>query len=351
MTLQDILLKIARASIEEQFGKPFPYSKEILLHQFPDLAQNGASFVTINIDGDSLRGCIGSLLPRATLFDDVVYNAKAAAFSDSRFYPLSEGEYPYCSIEISILGLPRELPYSDTEDLRNKIRPGIDGVILQQDKHLATFLPQVWEEYPDFDYFFSQLGIKAGIRTPALNEHPKIFTYEADRFEDTALEDEYIPLAKEDLPSVENGTSPEEESATPVGDEDASAPTLFSTPQDAEIGFYNALERGDLDAMLAVWADDEAIVCIHPGGGRLQGLEEVAQSWREMLTGQPGIQFELEDVHFVKDDRLSIHTLRERIIINGELAGIAIATNVYQLDEGGWRLLMHHASPDPAAWQ
>jgi len=351
MTLQDILLKIARASIEEQFGKPFPYSKEILLHQFPELAQKGASFITINIDGDSIRGCIGSLLPRATLFDDVVYNAKAAAFSDSRFYPLSEGEYPYCSIEISILSLPRELPYSDTEDLRNKIRPGIDGVILQQDRHVATFLPRVWEEFPDFDYFFSQLGVKAGIRTSALDENPKIFTYETECFEDTPLEDEYIPLAKEDLPSKEEDTDPEEEHTAPARDEGAAESTLFSTPQDAEVAFYNALEHGDLDAMLAVWADDEAIVCIHPGGGRLQGRDAVAQSWREMLSGQPGIQFELEDVHFVKDDQLSIHTLRERIIINDELAGIAIATNVYQLADDGWRLLMHHASPDPAVWQ
>ncbi|WP_345977679.1 AmmeMemoRadiSam system protein A [Sulfurimonas sp. HSL3-7] len=344
MTLQDILLKLARASIEEQFGKPFPYSKEILLHQFPELAQKGASFVTINIDGDSLRGCIGSLLPRTTLFDDVIHNAKAAAFSDTRFYPLSEGEYPYCSIEISILGLPRELSYSDTEDLRNKIRPGIDGVILQQEKHVATFLPQVWEEFPDFDYFFSQLGVKAGVRTSALDGHPKIYTYEAERFEDTPLEDAYTPLAKEDTPH-------EEENTTPAGDEGASAAARFSTPQDAEIGFYNALERGDLDAMLAVWADDEAVVCIHPVGERLQGRDAVAQSWREMFAGEPAMQFELEDVHFVKDDQLSIHTLRERIIINGEPAVIAIATNVYQLTDGGWRLLMHHASPDPAAWQ
>ncbi|WP_345987018.1 AmmeMemoRadiSam system protein A [Sulfurimonas sp. HSL1-2] len=319
MTLQDLLLKLARASIEEKFGKPFPYSKEILLEQFPQLSEARATFVTINIDGDSLRGCIGSLLPHKTLFDDVVYNAQAAAFSDRRFFPLSESEYPYCSIEISILTLPEEVEYGDTEELKAKLRPGIDGVILQQGRHSATFLPQVWEEFPSFDQFFGQLGVKAGIRGFALDEHPAIFTYQVERFADVAPEEEY----------------------------EVATDTPFPTPQAAEAGFYGALERGDLEAMLSVWADDEGVVCIHPGGERLQGREAVAGSWRAMLAGQQGVHFELEDVQTTREGLISIHSLRECVYVDGQLAGMALATNVYRQTQEGWRLFMHHTSPDP----
>jgi AmmeMemoRadiSam system protein A len=276
--------------------------------------------VTINIDRDSLRGCIGSLLPHKTLMDDVIYNAKAAAFSDRRFFPLAESEYPYCSIEISILTLPEELAYTDAADLKAKIRPGVDGVVLQTENHSATFLPQVWEAYPGFDQFFGQLGIKAGIRRFALDTHPNIFIYQAERFEDSPLEEAY----------------------------DACGTDAFATPQAAEKGFYGALERGDLEAMLSVWADDEGVVCIHPGGERLQGRTAVDRSWRDMLAGQPIMRFDLEDVNYTGDAKLSIHTLRERISVNGQLAGVALATNVYRLGEDGWRLLMHHTSPDPA---
>jgi len=333
MTLQDILLKLARAAIEEKFGKPFRFSKEILLEQFPELSDQRATFVTVNIDGDSLRGCIGSLLPHATLYDDVIYNAKAAAFSDRRFFPLSASEYPYCSIEISLLNLPEEVTYATTEDLKGKIRPGIDGVILQLGEHSATFLPQVWEEFPGFDQFFGQLGIKAGIRGFALDRHPRIYTYQVERFADKALEDEDAPYEDDDAAAGE-------------------APgAAFATPQEAEAGFYRALEHGDLDAMLALWADDEGIACVHPGGERLQGKEAVERSWREMLTAQPIMRFELEDVYYTGDGELSIHTLRERVTVNGQPAGTALATNVYRLEADGWRLLMHHTSPDPSAWR
>ena len=325
MTLQDILLKLARAAIEESFGKPFSFSKEILMEQFPELAEDRATFVTIYIDGDSVRGCIGSLLPHATLFDDVIYNAKAAAFSDNRFFPLSEGEYPYCSIEVSLLSLPEALPYSDADDLRSKIRPGVDGVILQLGERSGTFLPQVWDEFPSFDHFFGQLGLKAGIRGFALDRHPRIFTYQAERFADTPLEEEY----------------------------EVSADTPFATPQAAEAGYYGAFERGDAEAMLSVWAEDDAVVCVHPGGECLQGREAVAESWRGMLAAQQGqgLRVELEEVHAAQEGQLGIRTVRERIFAGGRLAGVALATNVYRLEEGGWRMLMHHASPDPSAWR
>ncbi len=188
MTLQQLLIKLARASIEEAFGHPFPYKKEELTARFPELAEKRATFVTLKVGGKELRGCIGSILPTQSLYDDVIANAKSAAFHDPRFPALTEEEYRRCSVEVSLLTVPRELPYADTEDLRRKIRPGTDGVILQLGGRSATFLPQVWEELPDFDMFFAHLGMKAGIGANVLEYHPQIFTYQAEHFEEGPLE-------------------------------------------------------------------------------------------------------------------------------------------------------------------
>jgi uncharacterized protein len=188
MTLQETLLKLARASIEEAFGKPLPFEKDALASQFPELAEERATFVTLKVDGKALRGCIGSIVPHTALFDDVVANAKSAAFHDPRFAPLTENEYRRCSVEVSLLTVPQALPYTDSGDLHSKIRPGIDGVILQLGGRSATFLPQVWEELPDFDPFFAHLGLKAGIGANVLDYHPEIFTYQAEHFEDAPLE-------------------------------------------------------------------------------------------------------------------------------------------------------------------
>jgi uncharacterized protein len=188
MTLQALLIKLARASIEEAFGTPFPFEKEKLLADYPELAEKRATFVTLKMDGRALRGCIGSIVPHAMLYDDVASNAKSAAFRDPRFAPLDENEYRRCSVEVSLLTVPEKLSYTDAADLRAKIRPGVDGVILQQDGQSATFLPQVWEELPDFDQFFAHLGVKAGLGSYVLNHHPEIFTYQAEHFEDAPLQ-------------------------------------------------------------------------------------------------------------------------------------------------------------------
>ncbi|HXZ95937.1 MAG TPA: nuclear transport factor 2 family protein, partial [Burkholderiales bacterium] len=57
--------------------------------------------------------------------------------------------------------------------------------------------------------------------------------------------------------------------------------SIFPTPQDAEAAFYEAFESADLDAMMAVWAEDEEVVCVHPSGPRLTGIAQVRESWRQ----------------------------------------------------------------------
>ena len=111
-------------------------------------------------------------------------NARAAAFRDTRFPPLQPEELDEVGIEISLLTVPQPLPYADVEDLRRKIRPGVDGVIIRLDGRQATFLPSVWEQLPDFDRFFTHLCMKAGLPGDCLRMHPEIFVYQAEKIEE-----------------------------------------------------------------------------------------------------------------------------------------------------------------------
>jgi ketosteroid isomerase-like protein len=127
--------------------------------------------------------------------------------------------------------------------------------------------------------------------------------------------------------------------------------STFPTPQDAETAFYEALERADLDAMMEVWAEDEEIVCVHPGGPRLNGYEQVRESWAQMFKSRQRLQVHLSHQMHVQGMMLSIHSVHENIAVAGEPKPRPpmVATNVYLRTGNGWRLLVHHASPAPAA--
>jgi uncharacterized protein (TIGR02246 family) len=123
--------------------------------------------------------------------------------------------------------------------------------------------------------------------------------------------------------------------------------TLFATPEDAETAFYEALESADLEAMMSVWAEDEEIVCVHPGGPRLTGFEQVRESWREIFSGGPSMRFQLTGQQYLRGVRVAIHSVHENIVVTGQSRPInpIVATNVYIQTERGWRMLVHHASP------
>ncbi|MBN1535109.1 MAG: AmmeMemoRadiSam system protein A [Anaerolineales bacterium] len=157
---QLLLLKIARRTIEEFFveGK----KPQIDLSDFSQsLIKEGATFVTLTKRGE-LRGCVGALEAYQPLIEDVRDHALAAAFDDYRFAPLRQEELPFVEIEISRLTPPKPIEYSDADDLLQKIRPDIDGVILRDRHRKATFLPQVWEKLPQADIFLSHLCQKMG---------------------------------------------------------------------------------------------------------------------------------------------------------------------------------------------
>ena len=125
---------------------------------------------------------------------------------------------------------------------------------------------------------------------------------------------------------------------------------LFASPQEAESAFYDALTRSDLEGMMAVWADDDDIYCVHPNGARLSGVEQVRESWRRIFTGGQALRFELRDQQYVQGMMLSVHSVYEHITVTGEPRprGPVVATNVYLRTERGWRMVAHHASPAPA---
>lgn len=121
----------------------------------------------------------------------------------------------------------------------------------------------------------------------------------------------------------------------------------FETPQDAEAAFYEAFESGDLQAMMEVWADDDQIVCIHPGAPRLEGVSEVRESWRQIFASAEHVSVERIDAHYIQDALLAIHQLREVVDVEHSAAAVILATNIFQLTDGGWRMVLHHASHEP----
>jgi ketosteroid isomerase-like protein len=126
--------------------------------------------------------------------------------------------------------------------------------------------------------------------------------------------------------------------------------TLFATPQDAETAFYDAFAKGDLDAMMEVWADDDDIYCVHPGGPRMSGVAQIRESWRKIFASGQSLRFQLRGQQYLNGMMLSAHSVYEHISVTGETRarGPMIATNIYLRTEHGWRMVAHHASAAPA---
>ena len=126
-------------------------------------------------------------------------------------------------------------------------------------------------------------------------------------------------------------------------------PTMFATAEEAEHAFYDALERADVNRLAQVWADDEEVVCVHPGGLRIVGHHAVLQSWHEILSGG-GLRIQPARLVTLHSMMSAVHSLVETISVSNEgAAEIAhcYATNVYHKGPTGWRLVMHHASAAP----
>ena len=180
MEYQQLLLDVARESIRCKLDGRTGWRPDFEL--FPDeLLQKRASFVTLTIDG-RLRGCIGRLEACRPLVEDVAENASAAAFEDPRFPPLTRREFEKLEIHISVLSIPEEMQFSSEEDVLNRIRPGVDGLILQEGRRRGTFLPSVWIELPDKKLFWAHLKLKTGLPAGYWSDTVRVFRYTTEYF-------------------------------------------------------------------------------------------------------------------------------------------------------------------------
>lgn len=125
----------------------------------------------------------------------------------------------------------------------------------------------------------------------------------------------------------------------------------FPTPDDAESAFYDAFERGDLAAMMAVWAEGDEVVCVHPQGPRLMGFDAVRESWTQIFASGMQLRVRTVEARQFHGQTIAVHAVVELLSAPNEQAASppVFATNVYVLTEGGWRMALHHASPSSDA--
>jgi len=124
---------------------------------------------------------------------------------------------------------------------------------------------------------------------------------------------------------------------------------LYTSPDDVEAAFYDAMGRADLNAMMTIWSEDEEFVCIHPGSIRLVGLGAIRESWRQLFAS--GMRLHVRPTHLIRWHNLmtAVHTVHQRVHVEGDdrLHPPIIATNVYTRGASGWRMVMHHTSSSP----
>lgn len=127
------------------------------------------------------------------------------------------------------------------------------------------------------------------------------------------------------------------------------SPPPFTSPEEVEAAFYAALSRADLDGMMAVWSEEEEVVCIHPGSIRLVGLATIRESWRQLFSaGTRIVVHPTQPVQWL-NVMTAVHTVHQRVHLEGDnrLHPPIIATNVFARGALGWKMVMHHASPAP----
>jgi AmmeMemoRadiSam system protein B/AmmeMemoRadiSam system protein A len=181
---RQFLLTLARRAITSAVQKK-PAAPPPVADVPSRLQQRGACFVTLTKAGQ-LRGCIGHVFACQALHRDVATNAVRAALSDSRFPAVTARELPDIKIEISLLTQPRPLEAASPDELLQKLRPGVDGVMFSLRGKRATYLPQVWAQIPDKEEFLSSLAKKARTSPQAWKDPTAAWlTYQVVAFHET----------------------------------------------------------------------------------------------------------------------------------------------------------------------
>jgi ketosteroid isomerase-like protein len=122
--------------------------------------------------------------------------------------------------------------------------------------------------------------------------------------------------------------------------------TVGGSADETEANFYEALQTGDIERLMACWADEDDVVCIHPGSPRLIGLGAVRAAFDAVLS-HGGVRIQMEALRKIDSMTSAVHSVRERIAIltnEGSVDAFAIATNVYHKTAQGWRMVAHHVT-------
>jgi AmmeMemoRadiSam system protein A len=158
---KEFLLKLARQTLELYLkNQETPRVDKKQLSE--RLTAERGCFVTLDHKDSGLRGCIGYIFPVKSLYESIIDNAVNAAVHDPRFPRVSPAELPDILVSISVLTVPQDLAFSSPQDLRDKLVPGRDGVVLKTRYGSSTFLPQVWDDLPDKEEFLGHLCRKHG---------------------------------------------------------------------------------------------------------------------------------------------------------------------------------------------
>ncbi len=176
------LLAVARSAIAEALGESAPVYATVAW-----LDEPGATFVTLTRHGE-LRGCIGTLVAERPLREDVTANARAAAFRDPRFAPLTPREYPGIEVEVSLLSPLQPLTFRSETELLAQLRPGVDGLVFEHGRMRGTFLPQVWEQLPEPQDFLAHLKRKAGLPADFWAHDVKVSCYTVSKWREVEVD-------------------------------------------------------------------------------------------------------------------------------------------------------------------
>jgi AmmeMemoRadiSam system protein B/AmmeMemoRadiSam system protein A len=173
------LVRLAAAGLEYGVRQGKPPRPLDLARVAPPLRAPGAAFITLTHRlTDNLRGCIGSVEAQRPLAQDVHIHGYDAGFRDSRFGPVAARELPDLRVSVSVLTPSVPLPFADRDDLLRKMRPGVDGLILEDRGRRGLFLPQVWEQVPDPETFLAHLLRKAGLPETHWSETVRVQRFE-----------------------------------------------------------------------------------------------------------------------------------------------------------------------------
>ncbi|MEO6623496.1 MAG: nuclear transport factor 2 family protein [Burkholderiaceae bacterium] len=125
------------------------------------------------------------------------------------------------------------------------------------------------------------------------------------------------------------------------------AAVMGGSAEDIEAAFYEALQTADIERLMACWADDDEIVCVHPGGPRVVGVSAIRATF-DAIFSNGSIRAWPEQVRKVEALTSVVHNVLERVEVltdSGPAQAYVLATNVYHKTAQGWRMVAHHASP------